>query len=135
MKDVQKTLVDINQGSIDELISLRGIGESLAQRIIDQRPYQALEELTRVPGINQVKLASLAPFITIVKTEVPASPREKQPKRDVIASDKPVATLGTTEAFVFLEDRNERQDALLILFGGFILGLLILLLRRSSKQN
>jgi len=135
MKDAQKILVDINQGSMDELIMLSGIGESLANKIIDNRPYQTLDELTMVSGINKVKLASLTPYITVGKIEAHKSPPEKKPKMEVIASDKPVTTLGRTEAFVFLEDRNERQDALLIIFGGFILGLLILFLRRSSKQD
>lgn len=135
MKDAQKILVDINQGSINDLIMLSGIGESLAKRIIDNRPYETLDELIRVPGINKVKLASLAPFITVGKTKTQTSPPDKKSEMEVIARDKPVATLGKTEAFVFLEDRNERQDALLIIFGGFILGLLILFLRRSHRQN
>ena len=135
MKAAKKILVDINQGSIDDLIMLNGIGESLAKRIIDHRPFKTLDELVQVSGINKVKLASLTPFITVGRTRTKTTPKGKAPEMEVITSDKPVATLGKTEAFVFLESRNDRQDALLIIFGGFILGLLILFLRRSKQQQ
>jgi len=131
MTEEEKTLVNVNQGSIEELIALSGIGASLAQRIIDHRPYQSLDDLVEVPGINKVKLASLEPFITLGK---PARKSALKAKGEPIQSQKPVAKLGETEAFIFLEDRNERQDALLIIFGGFIFGLILLLLRRASHE-
>jgi competence ComEA-like helix-hairpin-helix protein len=131
MTEEEKTLVNVNQGSIEELIALSGIGASLAQRIIDHRPYQSLDDLVEVPGINKVKLASLEPFITLGK---PARKASQKVKGEPIQSQKHVAKLGETEAFIFLEDRNERQDALLIIFGGFIFGLILLLLRRASQE-
>ncbi len=115
MKKKKEMLVDINHGSSDELVTVPGIGNSLAERIINKRPYQSLHDLVGVSGINEIKLASLLPYLTIK--------RYKDPEGE------PVSSLGETEAFVFFEDRNERQDALLIILGGFILGLLILMLR------
>ena len=132
MTDRQR-LVDINHASIQELITINGIGQNLANRIIEHRPYEALHDLVNIPGINETKLAALMPYMTLSSTvEKPVMKKQPAPKKDG-AGKQPVATLGETEAFVFLEDRNERQDALLILFGGFILGLIILLLRRASK--
>lgn len=131
MADRKQTLVDINKASMDELISIRGIGAGLAARIIEKRPYADLHDLVEVSGINETKLAALLPFITLGTKDHSKPVPEKSPTAE-LKTKKPVSTLGGTEAFVFLEDSNERQDALLIVLGGFILGLLILMLRRSK---
>lgn len=125
-------LVDINHATIKELTKINGIGENLAKRIVDNRPFHALHDLVMIPGINETKLASLLPYMTLSGAKkTRKSDEKKTPKTG--PGKEPVAKLGETEAFVFLEDRNERQDALLIIFGGFILGLIILLLRRANK--
>jgi len=129
MSEIEFASVDINQASLEELIGISGIGPSLGQNIIDHRPYQQLDDLVRVPGINAIKLASLIPFLRLGEEQARTAPtRQAEPSKAA-----PVTKLGNTEAFVFLEDRNERQDALLIIFGGFILGLIILMLRRSTR--
>jgi hypothetical protein len=131
MTDAHVPLVDINKASQDDLVSVPGIGPGLAEGIIANRPYKSLGDLVKVSGINDNKLATIMPYITLaVKTSKPIPPQASQ--RPVIERAEHVANLGGTETFVFLEDRNERQDALLIIFGGFILGLIILMLRRSN---
>ena len=129
----RQTLVDINHASIEALIAINGIGQNLANRIVDHRPYEALHDLVNIPGINETKLASLMPYMTLSDPGKELTTSKKSAPLKDEAEKQPIATFGETEAFVFLEDRNERQDALLILFGGFILGLIILLLRRASK--
>lgn len=133
MTDMEKALIDINKASIEELTSLSGIGHSLAMKIMRKRPFEALHDLVEISGINEVKLASLKPYITISEIRAKESLPEETPDQMELAGKEPIAKLGDTEAFVFLEDRNERQDALLIIFGGFILGLIILLIRRSDN--
>lgn len=123
MAEKQPSLVNVNTASSKELTAVNGIGAKLAQEIIDHRPYRELKDLVKVPGISETKLTALLPFITLAKPK--GKPAAEQP-----AAEKP-KQFSETEAFVFLEDSNERQDALLIIFGGFILGLIILLLRRS----
>jgi competence protein ComEA len=44
--------VSINNASIEELDMLSGVGESIAQKIIDGRPYEKLEDLLEVSGIG-----------------------------------------------------------------------------------
>lgn len=129
----KQTNVDINKASLQELTTVKGIGESLGQLIIENRPYLALRDLVKVPGISDNKLDTLMPYLT-VEISPGQDVQSYQPKVAKMPSEStPMTTIGDTEAFVFLEDRNERQDALLILFGGFILGLLLLMLRRSSR--
>lgn len=132
MTNMEQALIDINKASIEELTSLSGIGLSLAMKIIKKRPYKELHDLVEISGINEIKLASLKPYITIGETRIKRSLSKETPDQMELEGKEPITKLGDTEAFVFLEDRNERQDALLIIFGGFILGLIILLIRRSD---
>jgi hypothetical protein len=125
--------IDINQATIDELISIKGIGSLLAKRIVEGRPYEKMNDLVRVSGINEVKLASLISFLTIDKQPVKTPPGEQTSLTQSKQEDEPFTKTGDTEAFLFLENRNERQDALLMILAGFIFGLIILFLRRSSK--
>lgn len=132
MTESQTPLVDINRGTLAELVTIRGIGPGLAEKIIQQRPYTTLTDLVRVPGINALKLETLKPFMTIVEKKAKPAPKKVSvaPTTDGATH---VTTVGETETFIFLEDRNDRQDALLIIFGGFILGLLLLILRRAHR--
>lgn len=132
MTEKQHPQVDVNKASEQDLVAIKGIGPSLAKNIIDGRPYQKIQDLTAVPGISDTKLGSLSPYLSIEKETKKAMGGPKSGKQTKV-EEKPAAKVGHTEAFVFLENRNDRQDALLIIFGGFILGLMILFLRRARK--
>ena len=62
-------LVNINTDDADRLISLRGIGPALAQRIIDYReqngPFKTIDELKNVRGIGDKRFADIKDNITI----------------------------------------------------------------------
>jgi competence protein ComEA len=62
-------LVNINTATLDQLETLPGIGEVLAQRIVDYReehgPFGSAEDLLDVSGIGDATLADLKPHITV----------------------------------------------------------------------
>ncbi len=61
--------VNINTASRNQLMLLPGVGETLADRIIDERstngPFVSLDDLTRVEGIGEKKLADMLDYITV----------------------------------------------------------------------
>lgn len=62
-------LVNINTASASELQSLSGIGPSMAQSIIDERtkngPFASVDDLMRVSGIGEKKLAKIKDCICV----------------------------------------------------------------------
>lgn len=57
--------VEINTASRDDLMRLPGIGETLAVRIIEGRPYRRLTDILEVPGIGPATYRSLKPHLRL----------------------------------------------------------------------
>ena len=61
--------VNINSASIEELKKIPGIGESIAQKIIEYREenggFSCKQEITNVNGIGKKKYESMKNFITV----------------------------------------------------------------------
>jgi competence protein ComEA len=61
--------LNINTASVADLDGLPGVGQSIAERIIEFRttngPFQSVEDLQKVKGIGPSLFAKLAPLVTV----------------------------------------------------------------------
>lgn len=67
-QEAEKELVNINTAIAEQLQTLEGIGQELAQRIIEYReefgPFKDIYDLMNVSGIGAKKLEAIADMIT-----------------------------------------------------------------------
>ena len=57
--------ININTASQSEIETLPDIGPSRAQGIIENRPYDSIEDIQKVPGIGEVTFQKLKDLITV----------------------------------------------------------------------
>lgn len=56
--------LNINTASKEELVELPGVGEAIAERIIESRPYSSLDDLQQVEGLGPKKISRIAPLVS-----------------------------------------------------------------------
>jgi len=61
-------LININTATVEDLISLPGVGKSIAQRIKkyrEEHPFKSKEEIMEVKGIGKVRFEKIKDLITV----------------------------------------------------------------------
>ncbi|MGE3800964.1 MAG: ComEA family DNA-binding protein [Candidatus Kapaibacterium sp.] len=79
--------INLNTASAVVLQLLPGVGEKTAIKIIEGRPYRRIEDILRVKGIGEKKLAKMRAYIT---TGVPAAAKEelaKEPDEEELSEE------------------------------------------------
>ena len=58
-------IVNINTASEEQLISVPGVGATRAAQIVAGRPYESVDDLSKIAGVSGKTLDSLRPFVTV----------------------------------------------------------------------
>jgi len=76
MEDSKQGLININEANVEELCTLPGVGESLAERISAARPFEYLEDLEKVSGIGSNFVERLGPYVDLPLAPTDGAERE-----------------------------------------------------------
>ena len=97
--------VDPNVADLDTLRQLPGVGATLAERILNARPFESVSDLSRVEGIGESLLENLRPYVEIDAQKFEAAtiqaslaPAIEAPEESALAQDEFIAAEGETEA-------------------------------------
>jgi competence protein ComEA len=82
----KKDRVDLNKASEKELESLKGVGPATAKKIIENRPYKSVDELSKA-GVSAKTIQDLKPFVTVGRAAPAAKPAKEKPAAKV--AEKP----------------------------------------------
>jgi DNA uptake protein ComE-like DNA-binding protein len=71
--------IDLNTASKDELLTLPGVDENMAQKIIDNRPYSSPKDLVKKGVVSKSELKQIKSKVSAkkVKGGMPTSPSEQ----------------------------------------------------------
>ncbi|XP_063232642.1 endonuclease/exonuclease/phosphatase family domain-containing protein 1-like isoform X2 [Bacillus rossius redtenbacheri] len=88
-------VVNVNTASVFELMTVRGLNQELAANIVDHRdrrgPFCAVEDLLKVRGVNQWRLAAVRSQL-VVDTDQPPPPSPAQLPNGDLSGTKSAAT-------------------------------------------
>jgi competence ComEA-like helix-hairpin-helix protein len=102
MNDANDTKVELNQASPSDLAELPGIGEKLAQKIVDYREEnQAFSEvagLAAVPGISEQMAGELGDYLTVRMPEAESTPAQAEPREQKGQAKKQATAKNTSRS-------------------------------------
>jgi competence protein ComEA len=87
--------VDLNKASAEELMALPGVGEAIAKKIVEGRPYSSIGDLSKA-GLGEKLIEKLTPLVTVGKAKAeddkPAGKSGDKP-----TSENPAAPAGKVD--------------------------------------
>jgi hypothetical protein len=85
-------MIDPNTAEVEDLIQLPGVGEVMAQRIVDARPFMNSEDMHRVSGLGQATLSQISPLLVFREIAEPerVKPEEDMPSEAELPTDPKV---------------------------------------------
>lgn len=83
--------ISLNKASLKDLVAVPRIGPKLAHKMIENRPYQQLDDLLKLPGIGRKRLAQIRTYLTIKPAQKLWSAKTKEinhlKPRKIMSSD------------------------------------------------
>jgi hypothetical protein len=64
MTEEERVVINPNSADLETLMTLPGVGESMAERILAARPFVDSEDMLRINGLGPTTLARMEPFLT-----------------------------------------------------------------------
>ncbi|MGC9324474.1 MAG: ComEA family DNA-binding protein [Desulfomonilia bacterium] len=65
----QHGTINVNTATVEELTWLPGVGDKVAQNIVDFRqangPFTSLDDLIKIKGIGEARMKEIKPFLTL----------------------------------------------------------------------
>ncbi len=84
----KKDLVNLNTASEKELEALKGVGPATAKKIIENRPYKSVDELSKA-GVSAKTIQDIKPFVTVGRTAPAAKPAKAEEKAGAKSAEAP----------------------------------------------
>jgi competence protein ComEA len=83
----EKLIVNINSADIDALQQLPGIGKSIAERIIEGRPYLRVDDLLEIPGVGKARFERIKSHFEIPGIQTLDTELELDKSESLISED------------------------------------------------
>lgn len=154
--ECQDNQIDINTASLEELDEIVWVGLKTAQKIIDARPYETLDDLIKVNGIGDFKLVNITEQnlacvegekIESVKEEIENAEEEiikeeteniieEENKDIIILKENKVITLNNVEKsieddLIYVSKSSKTNNYLSYAFSIFLIFIIVILIREK----
>ncbi len=106
--DCNESQIDINSASLEELDELSGIGPVYAGRIVENRPFESVEDLVKVSGIGEKTLEK-------IKTQgLACVDSEKETVEEPSVTDKRVGEENVEEEVLDNPVETDKKDEIVL---------------------